>query len=300
MKLPELIDLVVLRGAARGLSLHAHRPALAQLYGGHRSAQRGRGLEFEEVRPYATGDDARSIDWRVTARRGKPHTKLFREERERPVWLVADLHPGLFFGSRRQFKSALLLQAAALLAWVAALGGDRVGAVITSGSAAPHILPPRTREAGVLPILQALVDCQPRAPGVPAPASLSSALTTLRPLLQPGSLVLVLSDFSALSNETQDLLSGVSAQNDCRLLWLTDPLERSGLPTGTHRVGLPERLWWLDGQGSRPAWQAAWQQREQTLTELSTRLNLPLVRLDTADTMPDALAMLLKEPRWAA
>ena len=300
MKLPELIDLVVLRGAARGLSLHAHRPALAQLYGGHRSAQRGRGLEFEEVRPYATGDDARSIDWRVTARRGKPHTKLFREERERPVWLVADLHPGLFFGSRRQFKSALLLQAAALLAWVAALGGDRVGAVITSGSAAPHILPPRTREAGVLPILQTLVDCQPRAPGVPAPASLSSALTTLRPLLQPGSLVLVLSDFSALSSATQDLLSGVSAQNDFRLLWLTDPLERSGLPAGTHRVGLPERLWWLDGQGSRPAWQAAWQQREQSLTELSTRLNLPLVRLDTADTMPDALAMLLKEPRWAA
>jgi len=300
MKLPELIDLVVLRGAARGLSLHAHRPALAQLYGGHRSAQRGRGLEFEEVRPYAAGDDARSIDWRVTARRGKPHTKLFREERERPVWLVADLHPGLFFGSRRQFKSALLLQAAALLAWVAALGGDRVGAVITSGSAAPHILPPRTREAGVLPILQTLVDCQPRAPGVPAPASLSSALTTLRPLLQPGSLVLVLSDFSALSSATQDLLSGVSAQNDFRLLWLTDPLERSGLPAGTHRVGLPERLWWLDGQGSRPAWQAAWQQREQSLTELSTRLNLPLVRLDTADTMPDALAMLLKEPRWAA
>ena len=99
MKLPELTDLVALRGAAQGLSLHAHRPALAQLHGGHRSAQRGRGLEFEEVRPYAAGDDARTIDWRVTARRGKPHTKLFREERERPVWIVADLHPGLFFGS---------------------------------------------------------------------------------------------------------------------------------------------------------------------------------------------------------
>ena len=101
--LPGLAELVALRGAAHGLSLHAHRPALAQLQGGHRSAQRGRGLEFEEVRPYAPGDDARTIDWRVTARRGRPHTKLFREERERPVWLVADLHPGLFFGSRRQF-----------------------------------------------------------------------------------------------------------------------------------------------------------------------------------------------------
>ncbi len=300
MKLPELIDLVVLRGAARGLSLHAHRPALAQLYGGHRSAQRGRGLEFEEVRPYAAGDDARSIDWRVTARRGKPHTKLFREERERPVWIVADLHPGLFFGSRRQFKSAVLLQAAALLGWVAALGGDRVGAVIASGPAAPHILPPRTREAGVLPILQTLVENQPRSPGVPDPEGLSTALKSLRPLLQPGSLVLVLSDFSKLDTEVDALLTGISAQSDCRLLWVTDPLERSGLPTGTHRVGLPERLWWLDGQGSRPAWQAAWRQREQALTDLTTRLNLPLVRLDTADVMPDTLAVLLKEPRWAA
>jgi hypothetical protein len=152
----------------------------------------------------------------------------------------------------------------------------------------------------VLPILQTLVECQPRAPGVPDPVGLQTALQTLRPLLQPGSLVLVLSDFSKLDTEVQTLLSGVSTQNDCRLLWITDPLERSGLPTGTHRVGLPERLWWLDGQGSRPAWQAAWRQREQALTDLSASLNLPLVRLDTADAVPDTLAALLKEPRWAA
>lgn len=300
MKLPELEDLVVQRGAAHGLSLHARRPALAQLQGGHRSAQRGRGLEFEEVRPYAAGDDARTIDWRVTARRGKPHTKLFREERERPVWIVADLHPGLFFGTRRQFKSALLLRAAALLGWVAALGGDRVGAVIADGDAAPRILPGRTREAGVLPILQALVACQPRAPGTPSTNGLRVALTTLRPLLQPGSLVLFLSDFAGLDADTQDLLAAVGAQSDCRLLWLTDPLERSGLPAGAHRVGWPERLWWLDGQGSRKAWQAAWSQREQALLASATRLNLPLVRLDTSDALPERLIALLKEPTWAA
>ncbi|MDE1929301.1 MAG: DUF58 domain-containing protein, partial [Burkholderiales bacterium] len=136
MKLPDLDELVALRGAAQGLSLHAHRPALAQLAGGHRSAQRGRGLEFEEVRPYASGDDVRSIDWRVTARRGKPHTKLFREERERPVWIVVDLHAGLFFGSRRQTKSALALRAAARRAWAAARGGDRIGALLPAADAA--------------------------------------------------------------------------------------------------------------------------------------------------------------------
>ncbi len=299
MKLPELSDLVVQRAAAHGLSLHAHRPAMAQLTGGHRSAQRGRGLEFEEVRLYAAGDDARTIDWRVTARRGKPHTKLFREERERPVWIVADLHPGLFFGSRRQFKSAVLLQAAALLAWVAALGGDRVGAIVTGGHGAPRIVPPRGREAGVLPVLQALVECQPRAPGTPVRTGLQTALTTLRPLLQPGSLVLLLSDFAHLDSDLHDILAVTTRQNDCRLLWLTDPLERSGLPVGEHRVGLPQRLWWVDGQASRGAWQAAWTARESRLTALATGLNLPLVRLDTADHVPDSLVALLKEPRWA-
>jgi len=299
MKLPELSDLVVQRAAAHGLSLHAHRPAMARLHGSHRSAQRGRGLEFEEVRLYAAGDDARTIDWRVTARRGKPHTKLFREERERPVWIVADLHPGLFFGSKRQFKSAVLLQAAALLAWVAALGGDRVGAVITHSGGAPRILPPRGREAGVLPVLQALVECQPRAPGEPQHTGLQTALTTLRPLLQPGSLVLLLSDFADTGPQVQDTLAGIARQSDCRLLWLTDPLERNGLPDGDHRVGLPQRLWWVNGQASRNAWQMAWTERENRLTAMAQRMSLPLVRLDTADALPDSLIALLKEPQWA-
>lgn len=299
MKLPDLSDLVLLRVAARGLSLNAHRSAMAQLYGGHRSAQRGRGLEFEEVRPYVPGDDARNIDWRVTARRGKPHTKLFREERERPVWIVADLHSGLFFGSKRQFKSAVLLQAAALLAWVAALGGDRVGAIIVDGSAAPHILPPRGREAGVLPILQALIEGQPRAPDAPVQTGLQTALTTLRPLLQPGSLVLLLSDFAQVDPPLQDMLAGIARQNDCRLLWLTDPLERNGLPAGEHRVGLPQRLWWVNGEASRDAWQAAWTERQARLTAMAEALNLPLVRLDTADALSDNLVALIKEPRWA-
>ena len=126
MMLPDLAELLALRGAAHDLNLHARRPVLARLQGSHRTAQRGRGLEFEEVRRYTPGDDARNIDWRVTARRGQPHTKLFREERERPVWLVADLHPGLYFGSRYQLKSSLLLRSAALLAWVASMDGDRL------------------------------------------------------------------------------------------------------------------------------------------------------------------------------
>jgi uncharacterized protein (DUF58 family) len=300
MKLPDLAELVAVRGAAQSLTLHARRPALAMLQGGHRSAQRGRGLEFEEVRLYAPGDDARNIDWRVTARRGRTHTKLFREERERSVWLVVDLHVGLFFGSKRQLKSVVLLRAAALLAWVAVLSGDRVGAIIADGNASPFIFPPRAREAGVLPILEALVEAQPRAPGVPETQSLLAAVSTLRPLLQPGSLILLLSDFAGLDKETEDILAGMAARCDCRLFWLTDPLEAGGLPSGAHRVGLPGRLWRMDGDQSRASWLNIWRDRERRLTDLATRLNLPLNRLETPDAVLERLTVLLKEPRWAA
>lgn len=299
MILPDLAELVALRGTAHDLNLHARRPVLARLQGSHRSAQRGRGLEFEEVRLYTPGDDARNIDWRVTARRGQPHTKLFREERERPVWLVADLHAGLYFGSRYQLKSALLLRSAALLAWVAAMDGDRLGAVI-GGNAHERIFHPRAREAGVLPVLEALVEAQPTTPGAPRPDSLNALLTSLKPLLQPGSLVLILSDFSGLDDFTESHLASISLRCDCRLLWLVDPLENNGLPDGSYRAGLPGRLWWLDGARSRNAWQEKWTSRQRQLDKLTQHLNLPLIRLNTPEPVTETLPPLLREPLWTA
>lgn len=291
--LPDLAELVALRGAAHGLSLHARRPVLAHLQGAHPSPRRGRGLEFEEVRLYAPGDDVRSIDWRVTARRGRPHTRLYREERERPVWLLADLHPGLYFGSRRQFKSALLLRAAALMGWVAVQGGDRIGGVIIA-EGEPRILPPRGREAGILPLLQALVELQPHAPGQPV-SRLEAGLTRLLPLLQPGSLVLLLSDFSRLDATVENALAAASRHNDLRLLHLFDPLEATGLPAGQFRVGLPGLLGWLDGDASRAPWQRVWQERETRIHTLADHLGLPVVPLSTADEVAVSLPPLLRE-----
>ncbi|OIR06577.1 hypothetical protein GALL_111820 [mine drainage metagenome] len=298
MTLPDLEELLALRGAAHDLNLHTSRPVLARLQGAHRSAQRGRGLEFEEVRLYTPGDDARNIDWRVTARRGQPHTKLFREERERPVWLLADLHSGLYFGSRYQLKSSLLLRSAALLAWVASMDGDRLGALIPDNNSDIRIFPPRAREAGVLPVLEALVEAQPTKPGAPNAGGLNALLTAIKPLLQPGSLVLVLSDFSGMDEHTETMLSSMALRYDCRLLWLTDPLENAGLPNGSFRAGLPGRLWWLDGENSRNTWHRKWEDRERRLNNLTLRLNLPLIRLDTSNPVIEALPPLLREPLW--
>ena len=101
-------ELIGLRGANLQLALSGRRNALAAMAGAHRSAFRGRGIDFDEARIYQPGDDVRNIDWRVTARTGRTYTKLFREERERPVYIVVDQRASMFFGTQNAFKMGSL------------------------------------------------------------------------------------------------------------------------------------------------------------------------------------------------
>ncbi|HSB97975.1 MAG TPA: DUF58 domain-containing protein, partial [Spongiibacteraceae bacterium] len=126
----DLAELTAARLAADGLGLQSLKRAHSPLFGELRANLRGRGLEFEEVRSYQAGDDVRNIDWRVTARTGRPFTKLFREERERPSLLVIDQRQPMFFGSRTCFKAKLAAYYGALLAWAALQQGDRIGGLI--------------------------------------------------------------------------------------------------------------------------------------------------------------------------
>ncbi len=298
MKLPALEDLLTLRAAARSLSLRAQGPARALLLGSHRSAHHGRGLEIEEVRPYVAGDDPRSIDWRVTARRGRVHTKLFREERERPVWLLVDLGASMFFGSKLQLKSMVAVRAAALLAWAAALGGDRVGAVITDGQRT-RVLPMRSREAGVLPILNALIELQPSAPAASTERH-PPALQALIPLVHPGSLVLAISDFQSLDAAMEAHWTAISAHSDCRWLWVTDALEAQALPRGRFIAGFGGNTARIDGAAVRSAWLAAWAQREKRIDSFTSGRRMGLTRLDTAQAVVESLAASIHSSKTAA
>jgi len=299
VSLPTLEELLALRASARGLSLRARGAAQALLLGAHRSVRHGRGLEIEEVRPYVVGDDLRSIDWRVTARRGRLHTKLYREERERPVWLLVDLSASMFFGSRGQLKSMLAVRAAALLAWAAALGEDRVGAVIGNGQRT-SVLALRSREAGVLPILNALIELQPRRPGRDAAEPGVETLRSLIPLVRPGSVVIALSDFHSPGLLSQEHWSTLAAHSDCRWLWITDPLEERALPKGRFLAGFAGKVVPVDGGGLRSAWLATWAQRAARITDLTSALRIGLLRLDTAQNIADALHATLGSEKSAA
>ena len=150
-----LPELVALRPHAKSLDLGAPRRSGALLAGPYLSPCRGNGMDFDEVRAYQPGDDVRNIDWRVTARTGRPHSKVFHEERERPVWFLLDAGPTMHFGTRRAFKSVAAVRAAALLAWAAREAGDRVGGMVRSPEACVE-LPPRRGEQQVYRLLGAM------------------------------------------------------------------------------------------------------------------------------------------------
>ena len=134
-------ELIQLRLAVKELVFFPRKIAHSQLAGGQRSLFRGRGMDFEEVRHYQPGDDVRAIDWRVTARTETPHTKVFREERERPIFIITDLRRPMLFGSKTlKLDTACKLSAA--LAWAGINSNDRIGALLFGARQQLTIRPP--------------------------------------------------------------------------------------------------------------------------------------------------------------
>ncbi len=231
-----LNELVALRARSRSLPLDARRAAMSASSGGYHSAYRGRGLEFDEVRLYQSGDDARTIDWRVSARRGQIHTKLFREERERPVFLLVDLHPGMFFGTRTAFKSVIAARLATLVAWAAEHAGDRIGGIVTSEKG--HIeLQPRARREGVLRLINAIVKLQPETQGETQPGRLDEAVARLSRVAHTGGLVFLLSDFREMGSSMEKHLTRLSHHHDVIAGLIYDPLEAHPPRSGIFELG---------------------------------------------------------------
>lgn len=221
------------------------------------SKRKGRGMEFDEVRHYQAGDDVRSIDWRVTARTGTVHTKLFREERERPVLFVLDLSHAMHFGSALLLKSVQACHVVAALAWRAVQRGDRVGLLI--GSAQGHSeLRPQARQHGVMRIIQQLVQQQQQSlSSWQQHDSVASAdqsdvwgnlLQRTQQLVKPGTRIYLLSDWAAQQPQHWPLIQALRAHCQVQAVQLFDPLERQ-LPAQLSRFNLSltdaQRLWRL-------------------------------------------------------
>ena len=193
-----------LKQAARNFSLLPHQPIHSVLSGRHASRLRGRGLAFEELRQYFPGDDIRTMDWRVTARTGKPFVRVYTEEKDRPTLFVVDQRINMFFGTRRAMKSVAAAELAALGAWRALAQGDRVGGVVFNDQRIDAVRPHRSSTA-VMRLIEAIAAqnavLQADSPARRNSGQLDAALNVAAESADHDYLVVIASDFEATANK---------------------------------------------------------------------------------------------------
>lgn len=296
-----LADLIALRFPARQLSLGRQSRALSHLAGPNKTNFRGRGVDFEEVRSYQPGDDIRTIDWRVTARTGEAHTKLFREERERPVLVVVDQRNCMFFGSRHCFKSVLAAQLGALIAWSALKDNDRVGGLVFSDHGHQDIRPRRSR-ATVLSLLSSIVrynTALPRADAQPH-NDFTATLANLRRIARPGSSVFLVSDFrGAWEDAAREQLFELGKHTEITALACSDPLEATLPREGSYAVtdGVERSELDTGDRALRARFADLQQRRQAIIAEDLLKLGIPLLQASTESAPLRLLSRYYAEQR---
>jgi uncharacterized protein (DUF58 family) len=267
--------------------------------GAYVSHFRGRGMEFDESRPYQPGDDPRSIDWRVTARSTTAYTKLFREERERPVLIVVDLRANMHFATRGCYKSVNASRAAALLSWAAHHRGDRLGGLIF-GDTVHRELKPRLGRRAALRFVHQLADhpdwnTHVRDVNDDGEAQLTKAMAALRRVTRPGSLVVILSDFIGFSRAAQAYLSSVARHNEVLAVQINDPFERNLPPPGRYRLVADDNELAIDtyAKAARRDYEQAWVQRSDEFEAFCLRYGIHVMPMSTQDDPVTALQTAL-------
>ena len=233
-----LKELVALQYKASGFSFLPRQPVHSILSGRHNSRLRGRGLNFEELRHYRAGDDIRTMDWKVTNRTGKPHVRVYSEERERPVLLLVDQRINMFFGSQLKMKSVIAAELAALSAWRVLSVGDRVGALVFNDTEIIETRPQRSRKT-VMQILQNVMTLNHALKAEYAAgqndAQLNLALREAERLSGHDYLIVIISDMSGWNDETVKRIKRLAQHNDVMASLVFDTLEKN-LPDSSRLV----------------------------------------------------------------
>lgn len=287
VSLKTLIDLA--RPAGSLMLHHSHKRSGQS--GVYMSRFKGRGMEFDETRLYQPGDDIRSIDWRVTARTGKTHTKVFREERERPVFISVDNRLAMHFATRGVFKSVLAAKLAGLLAWTAEHHGDRIGGQLFYEQECRELKPQNGRHA-VLRFLNAIV-CRGDSTGpvsqlpteVAPIITLEQVLSRLTQHARPGSLVYIISDFRGINEQAETHIAKLSRHCEVVLIFIYDPLESSLPAKGRYRFTDDKRDVVIDTSDQQRliSYRQHFAQRLQRLELLAKRRSIAFIQCSTTE-----------------
>ena len=296
-----LAQMIRLRYGARELTGFPKIQARQMLAGGHKSRFRGRGMDFDQVRIYQPGDDVRSIDWRVTARTQVPHTKIFSEERERPILVISDLRGPMFFGSQR-LKSVVACEISAALAWAGLAANDRAGGLVFGSQQQVDIKSRRSHHA-VLQFIHALHEYSSQLlEPQPDRYSLGDILEESRRFILPGSTVFIVSDFHDLDSSCERHLFELARHGNLNFCHVYDNIETELPPPSLYAVTDGQQRTMLDSSNKqlRQQFVDAFSQRSQHLRKLSEQLSAGLLSFNSAENVMPLLARAYGKRRNAA
>ena len=290
---PVLDDLLELRHQAHALGMASHHLVNSSFAGLYASVFRGQGLNFEEVREYHEGDDIRNMDWKVTARTGEPHLKVFREERERSVLLCVDRGPHMDFGTRGTFKSIQAAKAAALLGWAANHLHDRVGGVLFGDPRCEDHYFRATKDRRALwRLLSALTTEPEQCDTTHGSNNLPGILHKASQGIGTGGLVFVIADFNRDPQELKQPLSQLCQHHSVVLVPVDDPADRELPDMGT--------VLFRDARGdllevntsdstARERYRDEWETRRNRLVQLANSLGIAVIPVWTDEDVHSAL-----------
>ena len=294
-----MAELVRLRSEAMRLNPATLKNLSALLPGPYRALQQGRGLEFDEVRTYQPGDDYRSLDWRVTARTGRLHTKLFREERERSVHFLLDAGPAMHFGSRQAFKWVTAARCAAVLAWLAVANSDKVGGMVFGIGQRCSTRHPQSGQSGAIRLFSLLEKITVPSDSMPPPvASLVQALAQLRQVARPGSQIFLFSDFA--NDNTDEMathFAALSRHHSVSVIFVYDPLEVRLPPRGHYPFSNGHDVLVLDTGDTRlrEHYQQKFAERREAVSALCRKYRMGFISLATCTSLRDFFHNARKE-----
>lgn len=294
----DIDELRRLQHLAKGFSFSPQQPINSVLSGKYASKLRGRGLNFEELRHYRPGDDIRSMDWKVTRRTGKPHIKVYTEERERNVYLVIDQRASMFFGSTGKMKSVIAAELSALIAWRVVDSGDRVGAIVYNDHDM-SIVPAKRGRQHVINVLNNIVKYNKQLKvgrtDIDASQSLNKALAKLPHTCGNNALVIVIGDGHGWDEQSTQQIKRIRQHNEMIACHVYDPLEQL-LPKMSQMVvsnGDQQIQFSSSDKTIQHKYQAVIEEQLSSYTKTARKYRMPLISIETVSPVVQQLRKAL-------
>lgn len=296
MLYPDFNDLIAFKGRKKDLMHPFSKTVKSTVPGNHHSPFRGQGLEFDSVREYVPGDDIRTIDWRVTARTGSAHIKLFREDKERQAAICVDMNAYMRFGTRNTFKSIQAARIASLLGWQTIAKQDRVSVCLFGDvkSGIRYFAPARGHKS-FCEMLKVLTS----EPDEACDISLEAVLQHLDKVTQTGSLIYIISDFMSIGEKLESNASLRSLCKRCDVVFIAvnDRADMSLPQVGMLGFCSLNKIPFFantKSQEGAKAYALQWEKNREQLHEAASKLKIATIELTTESDVYRDLSLGLK------